>query len=60
VSAFPNLVELYASYNLISNLASLSFHERLEVLDIEANNVESLDDLIFNISTIETLSILNV
>lgn len=44
-SGFPNLTELYISYNQISDLSPLTFLPNLEVLDLESNHIESGLDL---------------
>lgn len=44
-SGFPNLTELYISYNQISDLSPLTFLSNLEVLDLESNHIESGLDL---------------
>jgi Leucine-rich repeat (LRR) protein len=40
INAFPQLKELYVSFNSISDLSPLYFHECIEVLDLEGNEVE--------------------
>lgn len=40
-SGFPNLVELYISYNQVSDLSPLTFLPKIEVIDLESNQVES-------------------
>jgi hypothetical protein len=40
-SGFPNLVELYISYNQVHDLSPLTFLPNLEVLDLESNQIES-------------------
>lgn len=44
-SGFPNLIELYISYNQVSDLSPLTFLPNLEVLDLESNQIESGLDL---------------
>ena len=43
IQAFEFLEELYLSYNDISELFDIGFLEHLSVLDLEGNNVKSLD-----------------
>ena len=43
IQAFEQLEELYISYNHIEDLFDIGFMEHLNVLDIEGNNVDSLD-----------------
>lgn len=45
LAAMPHLRELYAAYNGITDLDVLVDAERLEVLDIQANCVSSLDQV---------------
>jgi len=41
--AFEHLEELYISYNFIEELFDIGFLEHLNVLDMEGNNIKSLD-----------------
>lgn len=43
ILAFEHLEELYVSYNFIDELFDIGFLEHLTVLDIEGNNIKSLD-----------------
>lgn len=47
ILAFAQLEELYISYNFIEELFDIGFLEHLTVLDIEGNNVKSLDQLYY-------------
>lgn len=40
IASLPSLEELYISFNEVSELSPLQFHESLQILDIEANLVE--------------------
>jgi hypothetical protein len=51
MSALPQLEELYVSFNEIDDLHSLAYHENLQVIDLEGNNVVSWDE----VETFETL-----
>jgi hypothetical protein len=51
ISALPQLDELYVSFNEISDLSSLNYHDRLQVLDLEGNNVADWDE----VEALETL-----
>lgn len=59
INAFPLLVELYASYNQIVNLNDLYFHNNLEVLDLEGNDISSLDTIEV-LESLPKLKILNL
>lgn len=59
INAFPVLVELYASYNLITNVNDLYFHEHLEVLDLEGNDIADIDTIDV-LSTLPKIKILNL
>ena len=52
---FPNLVELHAGFNSINNIQGLYFHEKLEVLDLEGNEIKNF----YNIDILESLCSLN-
>ena len=43
IQAFEQLEELYISYNDIDELFDIGFLEHLTVLDLEGNNIKSLD-----------------
>lgn len=43
MSAFEQLEELYASFNLIDDLFDISQCEHLNVLDFEGNNVKDVE-----------------
>ena len=45
IQAFLNLEELYISYNEIDELFDISFLEHLTILDLEGNNISSIDQL---------------
>merc|ERR1719387_2002729 len=45
------LEELYVSFNEISDLSSLNYHEKLQVVDLEGNNVAEWDE----VEALETL-----
>ena len=47
IQAFEQLEELYISYNAIEDLFDISFCEHLQILDIEGNNVVSIDNLYY-------------
>ena len=47
LAALPLLRELYAAYNHVASLEALMDAASLEVLDLEANDLESLDQLEF-------------
>lgn len=47
IQAFEQLEELYISYNEIPDLFDISFCEHLQILDFEANNVSSIDNLYY-------------
>jgi hypothetical protein len=51
ISAMPLLEELYVSFNEISDLSSLNYHENLQVLDLEGNNVAEWEE----VEALETL-----
>jgi hypothetical protein len=51
ISAMPVLEELYVSFNEIADLNSLNYHEKLQVLDLEGNNVSEWDE----VEALETL-----
>jgi hypothetical protein len=51
MSALPQLEELYVSFNEIDDLNALSYHENLQVVDLEGNNVSDWDE----VDTLETL-----
>ena len=50
---------MYASYNEISNLEPLFYNENIEVLDLEGNNIESLESIEI-LSSVMKLKILNL
>ena len=43
IHGMPKLSELYASFNSINDLSGICFHENLNVLDLEDNEIEKLD-----------------
>lgn len=43
LAAFPELKELYAAFNRITDLSSLLFNETIEIVDLEGNEVEDLE-----------------
>jgi Leucine-rich repeat (LRR) protein len=47
ISALEQLEELYISYNDIDDLFDIGFLEHLTLLDIEGNNIKSLDQLYY-------------
>ena len=47
----PLLEELYVSFNEISDLSSLNYHEGLQVIDLEGNNVADWEE----VEALETL-----
>ena len=47
IQAFEQLEELYISYNDIDELFDIGFLEHLTVLDLEGNNIKSLDQLYY-------------
>ena len=51
ISAMPLLEELYVSFNEISDLSSLNYHEGLQVIDLEGNNVAAWEE----VEVLETL-----
>lgn len=58
-NAFPQLSEFYASYNQITELTELYFHENLEVLDVEGNDIANAEALEV-LETIPKLKVLNI
>lgn len=40
-----HLTELYASYNDIQDLYDISYCDKLEVLDLEGNNISTWDNV---------------
>lgn len=59
IAAFPQLIEFYASYNCITDLTELYFHENLEVIDMEGNDITSLE-AVEVLETLPKLKILNI
>jgi len=51
ISAMPLLEELYVSFNEICDLSSLNYHEGLQVIDLEGNNVADWEE----VEALETL-----
>jgi Leucine-rich repeat (LRR) protein len=47
ILAFEQLEELYISYNFIEELFDIGFLEHLNVLDMEGNNIKSLDQIYY-------------
>ncbi|XP_063728574.1 leucine-rich repeat-containing protein 56-like [Symsagittifera roscoffensis] len=47
IPTFANLTELYLSYNHINNISDLSMMENLRTLDLEANDIDDIDQIIF-------------
>ncbi len=45
IGCLPVLEELYVAFNEISELAPLQFHETLQVLDLEGNQVKDLSEI---------------
>mmetsp|Transcript_11589 Transcript_11589/g.10101 ORF Transcript_11589/g.10101 Transcript_11589/m.10101 type:complete len:104 (+) Transcript_11589:667-978(+) len=45
LSSFPNLRELYAAYNAIDDLSDITYHETLQLLDLEGNEIKDLNNL---------------
>ncbi len=43
--AIDNLVELYCSYNEVSDIYDIQFLESLEVLDLEANKITEFKEI---------------
>lgn len=39
LNSLPNLKELYANYNSITDLMNLDFNESIEILDLEGNDI---------------------
>ena len=59
ISGLPLLQELYFSFNDVEFLEELAFHEHLQVLDLEANSVQSMEQVEF-LSSISELSSLTL
>jgi len=59
IGSIGKLRELYLSYNEISDVSPLSMVDTLELVDIESNNVESLDQVEF-LCMCPSLSTLNL
>lgn len=59
MSAMPVLEELYVSFNELDDLSSLGYHEKLQVLDLEGNNIASWSEL-ENLDTLPELRELNL
>lgn len=59
MSALPVLEELYVSFNEIDDLCALSYHDKLQVLDLEGNNIASWSEL-ENLDSLPELRELNV
>lgn len=59
VNSFPNLTELYASYNLIEDVSDLMFAAKLTVLDLEGNEIREMENL-RNLSGLENLTRLSI
>lgn len=47
IQAFEQLEELYISYNEIEELFDIGFLEHLTIIDLEGNNVKSIDQLYY-------------
>ncbi len=47
IMAFEQLEELYISYNYIEELFDIGFLEHLTTLDMEGNNIKSLDQIYY-------------
>ena len=47
IPTFSNVTELYLAYNHINNLSDLSMMENLRTLDLEANDIDDIDQIIF-------------
>ncbi|KAA6399652.1 MAG: putative leucine-rich repeat-containing protein [Streblomastix strix] len=47
IGLFPSVTELYVSFNNISDLGPLSSLYKLEILDIDSNDLHSLDQLLY-------------
>ena len=47
LSTFYNLTELYLAYNHINNLNDLSMMDNLKILDLEANDIDDIDQILF-------------
>lgn len=45
IHALPKLQELYLPFNSVADVSPLYFHDSLEVLDLEGNNVCTLEDV---------------
>lgn len=45
LSSLPCLEELYISFNEVSELAPLQFHESLQILDLDANLIDDLTEI---------------
>ena len=45
LSSFPSLKELYVAYNHIKDLGDIIFHDNLQVLDLEGNEIDNYDTL---------------
>ena len=45
IVAIDNLLELYASYNEIDDLYDMRYLEKLEVLDLEANQIKDFSQI---------------
>ena len=47
LSTFYNVTELYLAYNHINNLNDLSMMDNLRILDLEANDIDDIDQILF-------------
>eukprot|EP01083_Nonionella_stella_P161011 526854_1 len=52
LDGLPNISELYASFNLISDVSPLSCCRHLSVVDLESNQIETLDNTEFMCSNV--------
>ena len=44
ILAFPDLEELYASYNQITQIFDLSYCEKIEIIDLEGNKISDFEE----------------
>lgn len=52
ISSLLNLTEFYANYNNVTSLLPLDFNDKIEILDLEGNDIEEMT----NIDYLETMS----
>lgn len=59
IGAMQSLKELYVAFNYVAETSPLHWHESLEILDMEGNNLEDFNDLL-ELGTCESLRDLTI